>query len=75
MCIVLSSLQNKRQQINPSTGVGLRQNQDEEQDSEVLVNNDDSTNETTAPLVSYLISFLCVNGAVGKDETGKRIKK
>ncbi|XP_027920506.1 probable starch synthase 4, chloroplastic/amyloplastic isoform X3 [Vigna unguiculata] len=35
-----SSLQHKRQQIKPSTEVGLRQNQDEEDDSEVSFNND-----------------------------------
>ncbi|XP_027920505.1 probable starch synthase 4, chloroplastic/amyloplastic isoform X2 [Vigna unguiculata] len=34
------SLQHKRQQIKPSTEVGLRQNQDEEDDSEVSFNND-----------------------------------
>ncbi|KAK7368686.1 hypothetical protein VNO80_10714 [Phaseolus coccineus] len=46
------SLQNKRQQIKPSTEVGLRQNQVEEEDSVVSFNNDDSvdkTNETTVP--------------------------
>jgi len=59
VCIVLSSLQHKRQQIKPSTEVGLRQNQDEEDDSEVSFNND-------APLVSPILYFLCMNGAVGQ---------
>ncbi|XP_022632992.1 probable starch synthase 4, chloroplastic/amyloplastic isoform X3 [Vigna radiata var. radiata] len=76
----LSSLQHKRQQIKPSTEVGLRQNKDEEEDSEVSSNNDDSvdntnetkdsvdnTNETEEPLV------ININGAeLAKQLSGKQ---
>lgn len=54
-CIVCGSSQHKRQQIKPSAEGGLRQNQDEEDDTEVSLNNDDSVenlNDATAPLVS-----------------------
>lgn len=74
-------MQHKRQQIKPSTEVGLRQNKDEEEDSEVSSNNDDSvdntnetkdsvdnTNETEEPLVSPFLYFLWMNYAVGKEE-------
>lgn len=53
--IVCGSSQHKRQQIKPSAEGGLRQNQDEEDDTEVSLNNDDSVenlNDATAPLVS-----------------------
>ncbi|XP_047165476.1 probable starch synthase 4, chloroplastic/amyloplastic isoform X3 [Vigna umbellata] len=77
-----SSLQHKRQQIKPSTEVGLRQNQDEEEDSEVSSNNDDSvdntngtkdsvdnTNETKEPLV------IKINGAeLAKQLSGKQLE-
>ncbi|BAT74114.1 hypothetical protein VIGAN_01171300 [Vigna angularis var. angularis] len=76
------SLQHKRQQIKPSTEVGLRQNQDEEEDSEVSSNNDDSvdntnetkdfldnTNETKEPLV------ININGAeLAKQLSGKQLE-
>ncbi|TKY59617.1 starch synthase 4 [Spatholobus suberectus] len=65
----LSGSQHKRQQIKPSTEGGLRQNQDEEEDSEVSLNSDDSadnSNDTTTPLA------IDVNGAEQAEQLSGR---
>ncbi|KAG5154828.1 hypothetical protein JHK82_012797 [Glycine max] len=63
------SSQHKRQQIKPSAEGGLRQNQDEEDDTEVSLNNDDSVenlNDATAPLA------ININGAEQAEQLSGR---